>query len=142
MLLRANGLDRSEAMLPKRERHPNVESDADTQYEQSHLFILLFSSRKFSIPFHCGLGLTKRRDANRSMDFSGLDYKKQRKLGKAAVLPTAPAWTWGKSRERVRGKWHFSATGVSRKLSILVVQMILALAPANTIPSRTLSDEE
>ncbi|GAX82475.1 hypothetical protein CEUSTIGMA_g9902.t1 [Chlamydomonas eustigma] len=30
------------------------------------------------------------------------DFKKQRKVGKAAVLPTAPAYTWGKARQRIK----------------------------------------
>ena len=31
-------------------------------------------------------------------------YKKSRKKGYAAVLKTAPAYTWGKAHERVKGR--------------------------------------
>ncbi|GAX74665.1 hypothetical protein CEUSTIGMA_g2113.t1 [Chlamydomonas eustigma] len=31
-----------------------------------------------------------------------VDFKKHRRLGKASVLPSAPAYTWGKARQRVK----------------------------------------
>jgi hypothetical protein len=35
---------------------------------------------------------------------SAVELKRTRKVGYCAVLPTAPAYSWGKSKERVKGE--------------------------------------